>query len=182
MLPAAAVSGLYFSHPQAKYFNVGRIGRISSSRTRSGRGCRSRRPSGGSRRTCRTTRPKHRWRRCSSVAVRLQPDQPSVEGEAGSWYEQPGSWKLGINPPTNAPSSTSDNRTYPSFVQWCLIRDVSPANETQLSRCRRDSHCRFSSAPRPSCRRGTRRRRPNRGGDAMGRSRSPAGTSCGSSG
>jgi 5-methyltetrahydrofolate--homocysteine methyltransferase len=26
MLPAAAVSGLYFSHPQAKYFNVGRIG------------------------------------------------------------------------------------------------------------------------------------------------------------
>jgi 5-methyltetrahydrofolate--homocysteine methyltransferase len=27
MLPAAAVSGLYFSHPQAKYFNVGRIGR-----------------------------------------------------------------------------------------------------------------------------------------------------------
>src|SRR6185436_13350644 len=27
MMPAAAVSGLYFSHPQAKYFNVGRIGR-----------------------------------------------------------------------------------------------------------------------------------------------------------
>jgi 5-methyltetrahydrofolate--homocysteine methyltransferase len=27
MLPAASVSGLYFSHPQAKYFNVGRIGR-----------------------------------------------------------------------------------------------------------------------------------------------------------
>ena len=27
MLPAACVSGLYFSHPQAKYFNVGRIGR-----------------------------------------------------------------------------------------------------------------------------------------------------------
>ena len=27
MLPAAAVSGLYFSHPEAKYFNVGRIGR-----------------------------------------------------------------------------------------------------------------------------------------------------------
>ena len=26
MLPAATVSGLYFSHPQAKYFNVGRIG------------------------------------------------------------------------------------------------------------------------------------------------------------
>mgnify|MGYP000424135042 CR=1 FL=1 len=26
-LPAASVSGLYFSHPQAKYFNVGRIGR-----------------------------------------------------------------------------------------------------------------------------------------------------------
>ena len=27
MAPAAAVSGLYLSHPQAKYFNVGRIGR-----------------------------------------------------------------------------------------------------------------------------------------------------------
>ncbi len=27
MLPAASVSGLYFSHPQAKYFNVGKIGR-----------------------------------------------------------------------------------------------------------------------------------------------------------
>ena len=27
MMPAAAVSGIYLSHPQAKYFNVGRIGR-----------------------------------------------------------------------------------------------------------------------------------------------------------
>jgi 5-methyltetrahydrofolate--homocysteine methyltransferase len=27
MLPAASVSGLYFSHPQAKYFTVGRLGR-----------------------------------------------------------------------------------------------------------------------------------------------------------
>jgi 5-methyltetrahydrofolate--homocysteine methyltransferase len=27
MLPAASVSGLYFSHPDAKYFNVGRLGR-----------------------------------------------------------------------------------------------------------------------------------------------------------
>ncbi len=27
MLPAASVSGLYFSHPDARYFNVGRIGR-----------------------------------------------------------------------------------------------------------------------------------------------------------
>ena len=27
MLPAASVSGLYFSHPQAKYFTVGRVGR-----------------------------------------------------------------------------------------------------------------------------------------------------------
>jgi 5-methyltetrahydrofolate--homocysteine methyltransferase len=27
MLPAASVSGLYFSHPAAKYFAVGRIGR-----------------------------------------------------------------------------------------------------------------------------------------------------------
>ncbi|MGZ8797992.1 MAG: vitamin B12 dependent-methionine synthase activation domain-containing protein, partial [Thermoanaerobaculia bacterium] len=27
MLPAAAVSGLYFAHPQARYFAVGKIGR-----------------------------------------------------------------------------------------------------------------------------------------------------------
>ncbi len=27
MWPAASVSGLYFGHPQAKYFTVGRIGR-----------------------------------------------------------------------------------------------------------------------------------------------------------
>lgn len=27
MMPAASVSGVYFSHPEAKYFNVGRIGR-----------------------------------------------------------------------------------------------------------------------------------------------------------
>ena len=27
MLPAAAVSGLYFAHPQARYFGVGRLGR-----------------------------------------------------------------------------------------------------------------------------------------------------------
>ena len=25
--PAASVSGLYFAHPQARYFNVGRIGK-----------------------------------------------------------------------------------------------------------------------------------------------------------
>jgi 5-methyltetrahydrofolate--homocysteine methyltransferase len=27
MAPAASVSGLYFAHPEAAYFNVGRIGR-----------------------------------------------------------------------------------------------------------------------------------------------------------
>ena len=42
---------------------------ISSSRTRSGRGCRSRKPSAGSRRTCRTTRRKRRWRRAFSAAL-----------------------------------------------------------------------------------------------------------------
>jgi 5-methyltetrahydrofolate--homocysteine methyltransferase len=26
MLPAASVSGLYFSHPDARYFSVGRVG------------------------------------------------------------------------------------------------------------------------------------------------------------
>jgi 5-methyltetrahydrofolate--homocysteine methyltransferase len=27
MMPAAAVSGMYFAHPESKYFAVGRIGR-----------------------------------------------------------------------------------------------------------------------------------------------------------
>ncbi len=27
MMPAASVSGLYFAHPDARYFTVGRIGR-----------------------------------------------------------------------------------------------------------------------------------------------------------
>jgi len=27
MTPPASVSGLYFAHPEARYFNVGRIGR-----------------------------------------------------------------------------------------------------------------------------------------------------------
>ena len=27
MTPAASVSGLYFAHPRARYFSVGRIGR-----------------------------------------------------------------------------------------------------------------------------------------------------------
>ncbi|HEY2804093.1 MAG TPA: vitamin B12 dependent-methionine synthase activation domain-containing protein, partial [Actinomycetota bacterium] len=27
MTPAASVSGIYFAHPEARYFNVGRIGR-----------------------------------------------------------------------------------------------------------------------------------------------------------
>ena len=27
MSPAAAVSGLYFAHPKARYFSIGRIGR-----------------------------------------------------------------------------------------------------------------------------------------------------------
>jgi 5-methyltetrahydrofolate--homocysteine methyltransferase len=38
MLPAASVSGLYFSHPKARYFNVGRIGRdqVSSYALRKG--------------------------------------------------------------------------------------------------------------------------------------------------
>jgi 5-methyltetrahydrofolate--homocysteine methyltransferase len=38
MTPAASVSGLYFSHPEAKYFNVGRVGRdqLESYATRKG--------------------------------------------------------------------------------------------------------------------------------------------------
>ncbi len=38
MLPAAAVSGWYFSHPQARYFGVGKIGedQLSDYATRKG--------------------------------------------------------------------------------------------------------------------------------------------------
>jgi 5-methyltetrahydrofolate--homocysteine methyltransferase len=38
MLPTSSVSGWYFSHPEAFYFGVGRIGRIRWRITRSGRG------------------------------------------------------------------------------------------------------------------------------------------------
>jgi len=39
MLPAASVSGLYFAHPQARYFTVGRIGddQVASLARRKGR-------------------------------------------------------------------------------------------------------------------------------------------------
>ena len=39
MLPAASVSGLYFAHPQARYFTVGRIGddQVASYARRKGR-------------------------------------------------------------------------------------------------------------------------------------------------
>ena len=57
MLPAASVSGLYFSHPQAKYFNVGRIGRDQLESYAQRKGDVDRRPrSGGWRRTLRTIR------------------------------------------------------------------------------------------------------------------------------
>ena len=40
-MPPASVSGFYFSHPLAKYFNVGRIGRDQASRTRGAAAFRS---------------------------------------------------------------------------------------------------------------------------------------------
>jgi 5-methyltetrahydrofolate--homocysteine methyltransferase len=40
MTPAASVSGLYFSHPLAKYFNVGRIGRDQAESYAQRRGAR----------------------------------------------------------------------------------------------------------------------------------------------
>jgi 5-methyltetrahydrofolate--homocysteine methyltransferase len=39
MLPAASVSGLYFSHPQARYFTVGRIGGDQVARYARRKGC-----------------------------------------------------------------------------------------------------------------------------------------------
>ena len=55
MLPAASVSGLYFAHPEARYFTVGRLGddQIASYARRKGR--RSRRSSAGSRPISRTS-------------------------------------------------------------------------------------------------------------------------------
>ena len=38
MLPAAAVSGIYFAHPQARYFSVGRIAPGSARRLRGAEG------------------------------------------------------------------------------------------------------------------------------------------------
>jgi hypothetical protein len=48
MTPAAAVSGIYLAHPQAKYFAVGRIGDDRSPTTRPGAGSRSTTRDGGS--------------------------------------------------------------------------------------------------------------------------------------
>ena len=56
MMPAASVSGLYFAHPRARYFMVGRLGATRSRTTRGARASTSRKPSGGSRRTSRTSR------------------------------------------------------------------------------------------------------------------------------
>ena len=57
MWPAAAVSGLYFSHPESRYFGVGKIGRDQvAGLRRPQRLDRSRRPSAGSGRSSTTIR------------------------------------------------------------------------------------------------------------------------------
>ena len=56
MTPAASVSGLYFAHPQAKYFNVGRIGRDQLEDYAARKGMPVAEPSAGSRRTSHTSR------------------------------------------------------------------------------------------------------------------------------
>ena len=57
MTPAAAVSGLYFGHPDSKYFAVGRLGRDQVEDYAGAQGDRrSARPSAGCGRTSRMTR------------------------------------------------------------------------------------------------------------------------------
>ena len=54
MAPAASVSGLYFAHPAARYFTVGRIGRDQIEDYARRKGVPSARSSAGSRQICRT--------------------------------------------------------------------------------------------------------------------------------
>ena len=51
MTPAASVSGLYFAHPQAHYFTVGRLGEDQVEDYAQRKGSRSTRSSAGWRRT-----------------------------------------------------------------------------------------------------------------------------------
>ena len=53
MLPAAAVSGVFFRHPASRYFSVGRVGRTSSRTTPGARAERLKKQSAGSARTWR---------------------------------------------------------------------------------------------------------------------------------
>ena len=73
MWPGAAVSGLYFSHPQSQYFVVGQIGRDQVEDYAKRKGWTWPRPSAGSRRTSATapTTSRCRWRRLSARGPRV---------------------------------------------------------------------------------------------------------------
>ena len=55
MWPGAAVSGLYFAHPESHYFGVGRIGRDQVEDYARRKGWDLKTPSGGWRRSSTTT-------------------------------------------------------------------------------------------------------------------------------
>ena len=55
MFPAASVSGLYFNHPQAKYFSVGKIGKDQAEDYASRKRAPRERSNAGSGRTSRTS-------------------------------------------------------------------------------------------------------------------------------
>ena len=90
MTPAAAVSGLYFAHPAARYFNVGRLGRTRSRTTRRAAGSTAGGGDAGCARTSRTTRTR---------SLRsAEPGDPPGSVTAG-WAAS------GIRSPTCRPSS-----------------------------------------------------------------------------
>ena len=60
MFPTAAVSGFYFSHPQAHYFGVGKIDRDQVASYAQRKGMSARKPSAGSRRIWVTIRASRR--------------------------------------------------------------------------------------------------------------------------
>ena len=72
MMPAASVSGLYFAHPEAKYFNVGRLGRDQVEDYAAPEGdVASNRPSDGSGQTSATRTAD--GRRCQARRARGRP-------------------------------------------------------------------------------------------------------------
>jgi hypothetical protein len=88
MLPAASVSGLYFWHPDSRYFGIGRIGRDQLEDYARRAGCRSTRPNGGSARAWRTSRPGTAEFRPAGSRHRGSPPSPGPAIESSTGLRQ----------------------------------------------------------------------------------------------